>query len=35
MYLFNHDQIERVYFVGFQDEEELEFAREALTSNMK
>lgn len=30
MYLFNHDQIERVYFVGFQDEEELAFAREHL-----
>jgi hypothetical protein len=28
-YLFNHDQIEQVYFVGFQDGEELAF-REAL-----
>ncbi|NFS28738.1 DUF4176 domain-containing protein [Clostridium botulinum] len=24
-FLFNHEQIERVYFIGFQDEEELEF----------
>ena len=24
-YLFNHDQIDRVYFIGFQDDEELEF----------
>ncbi|ADZ85433.1 DUF4176 domain-containing protein [Cellulosilyticum lentocellum] len=23
-YLFNHDQIERVYFIGFQDEEEIQ-----------
>lgn len=23
-YLFNHEQIERVYFIGFQDEEELQ-----------
>ncbi len=23
-YIFNHDQIERVFFIGFQDEEELE-----------
>ncbi|NFN93483.1 DUF4176 domain-containing protein [Clostridium botulinum] len=23
--LFNHEQIERVYFIGFQDEEELEY----------
>jgi hypothetical protein len=28
-YLFNHDQIERVYFIGFQDGEEFAF-REAL-----
>jgi hypothetical protein len=25
MYLFNHDQIDRVFALGFQDEEELEF----------
>jgi hypothetical protein len=30
MYLFNHDQIEKVFFIGFQDEEELEFVNEAL-----
>lgn len=24
-YIFNHDQIERVYFIGFQDKEELKF----------
>ena len=26
--LFNHDQISKVFFIGFQDEEEFEFARE-------
>ncbi|MDQ0885072.1 hypothetical protein QFZ81_000160 [Paenibacillus sp. V4I9] len=31
MYLFNHSQIEKIYFIGFQDEEELEFARENLS----
>ncbi|MGV2939658.1 DUF4176 domain-containing protein [Mesobacillus sp. LC4] len=30
MYLFNHDQIEKVFFIGFQDEEEIEFAKENL-----
>ncbi|ALC89275.1 hypothetical protein AM500_05350 [Bacillus sp. FJAT-18017] len=35
MYLFNHDQIEKVFFIGFQDEEELEFAKEALALNVK
>jgi hypothetical protein len=24
-FLFNHNQIERVYFIGYQDDEELEF----------
>ena len=24
-YIFNHEQIERVYFIGFQDIEELEY----------
>lgn len=24
-YLFNNDQVERLYFVGFQDEEEFDF----------
>ena len=31
MYLFNHDQIDQVYFIGFQDREELKFAEEYLT----
>ncbi|WP_226087963.1 DUF4176 domain-containing protein [Mesobacillus sp. S13] len=30
MYLFNHDQIEKVFFIGFQDEEEIEFANKNL-----
>ncbi|MBW6411939.1 DUF4176 domain-containing protein [Clostridium weizhouense] len=25
LFLFNNEQIERIYFIGFQDEEELEF----------
>ena len=29
-YLFNHEQIERVFFLGLQDEEELEFAEKYL-----
>lgn len=33
MYLFNHDQIEKVFFIGFQDEEEIEFVKEALKSS--
>ncbi|ETI69940.1 DUF4176 domain-containing protein [Neobacillus vireti] len=28
MFLFNHDQIEKIYFIGFQDEEELAFQKE-------
>lgn len=28
LYFFNRDNIERVYFIGFQDEEELRFAEE-------
>jgi hypothetical protein len=32
MYLFNHDQIEKVFFIGFQDEEEIEFVNETLKS---
>lgn len=27
MYLFNHEQIERVFFMGYQDDEEIAFAR--------
>jgi hypothetical protein len=30
MYLFNHDQIEKVFFIGFQDEEEIEFVNDNL-----
>lgn len=30
-YLFNHDQIERVYFLGLQDDEELSFRTGVLT----
>ena len=33
MYLFNHEQIERVYFVGYQDEEEVAFAERFLTTS--
>ncbi|MFB9324995.1 DUF4176 domain-containing protein [Paenibacillus aurantiacus] len=32
-FLFQHEQIERVYFIGFQDEEELAF-REFLKQKM-
>jgi hypothetical protein len=28
--MFDHDQIERVYFVGFQDPEEFEFVDKYL-----
>ena len=30
MYFFNHDAIDRVYFIGFQDAEELAFHKEVL-----
>lgn len=30
MYLFNHDQIEKVYFLGYQDEEEFNFVEKNL-----
>lgn len=30
MYLFDHDQIERVFFIGFQDEEEFDFVANNL-----
>ncbi|WML41342.1 DUF4176 domain-containing protein [Neobacillus sp. OS1-2] len=33
MYLFNHDQIEKIYFIGYQDEEEFEFVKENLSEN--
>lgn len=32
MYLFNHNQIEKIFFIGFQDEEEIEFVNETLKS---
>ncbi len=32
MYFFDHSSIERLYFVGFQDEEELAFRVERLGS---
>ena len=30
MYLFNHDQIDKVYFLGYRDDEELQFVEENL-----
>lgn len=30
MYLFNHEQIDRIHFIGYQDEEEFEFSSENL-----
>ena len=30
LYFFNRDDIERIYFIGFQDGEELEFKEEVL-----
>ena len=30
-YFFNRDDIERVYFIGFQDEEELAFREDILS----
>ncbi|MBO0958730.1 DUF4176 domain-containing protein [Neobacillus sp. MM2021_6] len=33
MYLFNHDQIDKIYFIGYQDEEEFEFVKENLFEN--
>lgn len=35
MYLFNHEQIEKVYFIGFQDTEEFEFRKEHLQLSSK
>ena len=29
-FLFNHDQIDRVFFIGFQDQEEFDFTQESL-----
>lgn len=30
MYLFNHEQIDRIHFLGYQDKEEFEFSSENL-----
>ena len=30
VYLFQHDQIEKIFFIGFQDEEELIYAGQCL-----
>ncbi|MDF2533431.1 MAG: hypothetical protein K0Q65_3012 [Clostridia bacterium] len=32
MYLFNHEQIDKVFFMGYQDEEENEFLEKYLLS---
>ncbi|WP_186579741.1 DUF4176 domain-containing protein [Aquibacillus kalidii] len=34
MYLFNHDQIEKVYFIGFQDDGEIMFVEDTLKLKM-
>ena len=34
MYLFNHENIEKVFFVGFQDEDEFEFAKNNLMNQI-
>lgn len=31
MFLFNHEQIEAVFFIGFQDKEELDYKKEVLS----
>ena len=31
MYLFNHDQIDKVYYLGYEDEEEKRFVEEKLS----
>lgn len=32
-FLFNHDQIKKVYHVGYQDDEEFNFTSEILTAS--
>ncbi|MFL0250143.1 DUF4176 domain-containing protein [Clostridium neuense] len=32
-YLFNHDQIDRIFFIGMQDEEQMEFNKFVLDEN--
>ena len=34
MYLFNEEEIEKVYFLGFQDEEEENFKSEVLNKDV-
>ena len=33
MYLFNHDQIDKVFFMGYQDEDEFEFLKKLLPAS--
>lgn len=33
MYLFNHDQIDKVFYLGYKDEEELKFSNGNLNKN--
>lgn len=35
MYLFNHDQVDKVYFMGYQDEEDNEFVEQFLSEKVK
>ena len=34
MYLFNEEEIEKIYFLGFQDEEEENFKAKVLNKNI-
>lgn len=33
MYLFNHEQIDKVFFMGYQDEEENDFSKKLLSAS--
>jgi len=33
-YIFNHDQIDRIFFIGMQDEEQMEFNKFVLNENI-
>ena len=33
MYLFNHEQIDKVFFMGYQDEEEYDFLKKLLPAS--
>lgn len=35
MYLFNHDSIDKVFFMGYQDEEEFDFLEKQLLAQEK